>query len=197
MKKNPLLVKAVLAVLAAAPLAGVALADETQPSAQSGQLITGSAKVEKVDKAKRELVLKGQDGREFTVDVPQSVTRLDNVKPGDTVHLSFYESVAVTLAKPGEAPVGESTQTFKERSAGKLPSGMTGQQVTTTAKITKIDLAKNEIAIEGPQGKKNTIQVRDPQNQAALKKLKVGDEIQTTYTEALATRVTPTQQMPG
>ena len=161
----------------------------------AGQLITASAKVNKVDVAKRELTLQSDDGKPFTINVPESVTRLDNVKPGDQVHISFYESVAVSLQKPGEAMVGEQKRTFNERAAGNLPGGVMGQQVTTTAKITQIDPAKGELSIETPTGKADTIQATDPQLRAELKKLKVGDEIRARYTQAMATSVTRQRAM--
>jgi len=165
------------------------------PGAMAGQLITSTAKVEKVDLDKHELTLKSENGKPFTVQVPESVTRLENVKPGDKVRASFYESVAVSVQKPGEAKVGEQKEIVGERAPGELPGGATAQQVTTTAKITKLDPAKDELTIETPTGKPNTIKVQDPQVRAQLKDLKVGDKIQTTFTQAMATSVTPQHRM--
>jgi Cu/Ag efflux protein CusF len=165
------------------------------PSAKAGQLITATAKVDKVDAEKRELTLKSDDGKQFTIQVPEGVTRLENVKPGDTVRASFYESMAVSLQKPGEAKVGKEKETVGERAPGELPGGAAAQQVTTTAKITKVDPATNELTIETPAGKANTIKVEDPQVRAKLTSLKVGDKIQTTYTQAMATSVTPQHRM--
>src|SRR6185312_11655038 len=95
-----------------------------QPSgAMAGQLITASAKVDKVDLSKRELTLKSDQGKPFTINVPDNVTRLDNVKPGDKVRVSFYESVAVSLQKPGEAQPGATAKTTTRRAPGALPGG--------------------------------------------------------------------------
>jgi hypothetical protein len=161
------------------------------PGAMAAHLITASAKVVSVDRDKRELTLKSDDGKPFTINVPESVTRLDNVKPGDKVQTTFYESVALSLAKPGEAAPGEQKSTFGERKPGALPGGMVGQQVTTTAKITKVTPSKDELTIESPTGKANTIKIDDPDVRAQLGHFKVGDKITTTYTQAMATRVTP------
>jgi Cu/Ag efflux protein CusF len=170
-------------------------AQKGTPTVMQGQLITATAKVDKVDLDKRELTLKSDTGKPFTINVPENVSRLDNVKAGDKVRLSFYESVAVSLQKPGEAPVGETKKTFEERATGELPGGMVGQQVTTTAKITKIDPAQKELTIEGPGGKANTLQVSKPELRAELKNLKVGDQIKATYTQALATSVSAPHRM--
>jgi hypothetical protein len=160
------------------------------PGAMAAHLISASAKVESVDRDKRELTLKSDDGKPFTIQVPESVTRLDNVKPGDKVQTTFYESVALSLSKPGEA-APESKTTFGERKPGALPGGMVGQQVTTTAKITNVTPSKDELTIESPTGKSNTIKVDDPDVRSKLGHLKVGDRITATYTQAMATRVTP------
>jgi translation elongation factor P/translation initiation factor 5A len=188
--------KTLLIVTIGALAARVGSADETTPMAKVGQLMTASAKVDKVDMKKRELTLKSEDGKPFTISVPENVTRLENVKQGDMVHISFYESVAVSLTPPGVTPMpGERTQTTTQKASGQLPGGTTVQQVTTMAKVTKLDQANNEMTIETPAGKSNTIKVDDPQLQTAMNKLKVGDRIKATYTEAMATSVTAPQHM--
>jgi Cu/Ag efflux protein CusF len=168
----------------------------SQPSsAMVGQLITASAKVEKVNPDKRELTLKSdKDDKPFTINVPEGVTRLENVKPGDKLRVSFYESVAVSLAKPGEAQPSMKSSTSTSRTRGTLPGGGVAQQITTNAKITKVAPTKDELTIEGPGGA-TTIKVDDPQVQAQLGRLKVGDRIQTTYTQAMATSITPARSM--
>jgi Cu/Ag efflux protein CusF len=165
------------------------------PTAMTGQLMTATATVEKVDTAKHEMTLKSDEGKPFTIQVPENVTRLENIKPGDKVRASFYESVAVSLQKPGEARVGEQKETISERAPGELPGGATAERITTTAKISRVDAAKDELTIETPQGKMTTIKVQDPQVRAQMKNLKVGDKIQTTFTTAMATSVTPQKSM--
>lgn len=167
-----------------------------QPTgAMTGQLMTASATVDKVDLDKRELTLKSDQGKPFTIDVPENVSRLDNVKPGDKIRVSFYESVAVSLKKPGEAQPSRETTAGAQRTPGALPGGAMAQRITTTAKITDVSPSKDELTIEGPQGKSTTIKVDDPQIQSQLGRLKVGDKIQATYTQALAARVTPRRAM--
>jgi hypothetical protein len=158
-------------------------------------MITASAKVEKVDLAKRELTLKSENGKPYTINVPESVTGLENVKSGDRVRTTFYESVAVSVQKPGEAPVGTRRRTFNEQTPGELPGSMAGERITSTAKITKVNAAEDELTIQSPTGQETTIDFSDPEMRAELKKLKVGDKVQTTYTQAMATSVTPQHHM--
>ncbi len=165
------------------------------PDTKVSQQITANAKVQKVDIEKREVTLKTDKGKDFTMNVPESVTRLENVKPGDNVKVTFYESLAVSLLKPGEEAAPEQRKSFTERNAGNLPSGMTGEQVTTTATITKIDPLREEVTIENQAGQANTIKIKDAHLRAQLKKLKVGDQVKATYTTAMATSVTAPHHM--
>jgi len=52
-----------------------------------------------------------------------------------------------------------------------------------TAKIKAIDKKNNTVTLKGPKGNLKTVKVKDPSN---LDKVKVGDLVQITYTEALA-----------
>jgi hypothetical protein len=152
-----------------------------------GKLTMKSAKVEKVDLDKRQLTLRSGEGKPFTIDVPEGVTRLDNVKVGDRITASFYESVAVSLKPQAGKPAGAQETVTVEKAPGDLPQGTVIRRVTTLAKVTGLDRDKNEVTIQTSGGRSDTIEVQDP---ASLKRIKVGDNIRTTYTQAMATSVT-------
>jgi hypothetical protein len=156
------------------------------PSAQVSGLTTTTVTVEKVDPNKRELTIKAPDGKPVIVNVPKDVPGIENVRPGDKVDIAYYQSVALSLKKPGEGSVGTQTRTTEQPGGGPLPGGTVGKQITSTVKVTKVDLAKNQLTVESPSGETDTINVQDPQNQATLKKLRPGDDIQVTYTQAMA-----------
>jgi hypothetical protein len=162
------------------------------PSQTTTQKMSASATVEKIDIKKRELSLKDEQGNQFMVEVPEDVTRFENIKKGDKVNVDYYESVALSLKKPekGEKP-SASEMTMSGRAAGNLPGGMTGRRITATATVTKVDVANNKVSIKAPDGKMDTITVSDPGLQSDLGKLKKGDRIQATYTEAMAITVSP------
>lgn len=151
-----------------------------------------SATVEKVDAAKRDLSLKDDQGNRFMVQVPEDVTRFDAIKKGDRVNVDYYESAALSLKKPGEATSpSATTTTMAQRAPGNLPGGMVSRKIVATANVMKVDLADNKVTIQGPHGSIDTIKVSDPAVQDELSKLKAGDRIQASYTEALAISVTP------
>jgi len=161
------------------------------PSSVVGEVMTATATVEKVNMDKHNVSLKDNEGNEFVVNVPEDVTRLDNVKKGDQVRVTYKQSLALSLKKGGEGAAAPSETQMRERAGGNLPGGMMGRQITTSAKITKIDPSANKLTVKTPDGTTDTINVSDPAMQADMKKLKVGDKIQATYTEAVAMSVTP------
>ena len=59
-------------------------------------------------------------------------------------------------------------------------------QVTITASIEAIDREMSSVTLKGSEGNVKTVKVMDPKN---LDKVKVGDRIAITYTEALAISV--------
>ena len=169
--------------------------DRTEKMARMTEKTSATATVVKVDTQKRHLVLRGDKGMEFTMEVPESVKRLDELKPGDKIKVNYYESMALSLKKPapGEQPkMGE--QTLTERQMGKLPSGSIAHRVTGTVEVTKIDRDAKKITIKKPDGQEDTLDVSDPQLRADLDSLKEGDRITATYVEAAAITVMREEQ---
>jgi Cu/Ag efflux protein CusF len=178
--------------------AGVAIADEKGAATQApeqktmAQKMSATARVEKVDLKKRELTLKDDQGNTFMMDVPEDVTGLDKVKKGDKIDVDYYESVTLALKKPqaGETPQANE-QIVAERSAGGLPGGAMGRKITATVTVAKVDPSANKVTIKAPDGTMDTINVSDPSLQSELPKIKKGDRIKASYTEAMAISVAP------
>jgi Cu/Ag efflux protein CusF len=171
---------------------------ESQPQGQQGQQgqqgmmpkKSATATVEKVDMAKRHLTLKDERGKEFTIQVPETVKRLEEIHKGDRIRVDYFEPTAQSLKKlePGAQPSGGET-TMMERNAGKLPSGQMAHQVTTAAQVMNVDREKNQLTIKKPNGDTDTISVNNPALQTQLAKLKEGDRVELTYTEGAAATV--------
>jgi Cu/Ag efflux protein CusF len=60
------------------------------------------------------------------------------------------------------------------------------EQTTVVATVEKVDAKKRLVTVKGPRGNTVDIEVKDPKK---LKQVKVGDEVEITYTEALAISV--------
>jgi hypothetical protein len=157
---------------------GVALA---QVKEIPGDRVTQTGTVETIDHKARVLTLKDETGKMVTVDVPASVERFDEVKVGDKVTATYYDNVTVRLKPPGEASVN-TLEGALTPTAGQKPAGTVAAQRTMTAKIEAIDAKVPSITFTGPNGWKYSRRVQDKN---VLKQVKVGDQVDFTWTEAV------------
>jgi hypothetical protein len=170
-------------VVAIALLVGTYAGGQTEV----GESMTLTGTVESIDLAKRIVVLKGADGKTASFVVPASIQNLDKVKAGDTVTTTYVSSIAAEILKPGEER-GPAAVSSAKQGGGEV---LSTNQVSEVVKVDSIDLAANSITLTGPRGNTRTVKVKRPDLQAKLKELKPGDEIQITYTEAMAISVEP------
>jgi len=141
------------------PIIAQAKTDEgAAPKVIGARLLTVRGTVEAIDKDKQTVTLKGPN-RSLTVRV-QDPSKLDESMQGTSAQQ------AVVSSTPGETP-----------------AGAVAQQITVTATIVAIDKKAQTATIKGPEGNTVTVKARDPKN---LDKVKVGDNVEITYTEALA-----------
>ena len=172
------------ALTTCAMTAGIALASSAAMGQVSksvtGETITATATVESIERSTRQVTLKNEDGTYEILDVPASVKRFDELKVGDKVKARYYENVVLRLKAPGEKDVDSSTGGVT-RGDGARPAGTIATQRTITATITAIDNSSPSITFTGPNGWKYSTHVED---KAMLAKVKVGDRVDITWTEA-------------
>jgi hypothetical protein len=154
---------------------------------KQANVATMSAIVDDVDVPNRLVTLRTSDGEKTTIRVGDEVNNLPQVKRGDEVSVGYLESVAIQVKKPAEGELGavaaESIETAKP---GEKPGGVAARTLVITAKIVEIDRAEQEVTLEGKEGNRVTLDVRDP---AHFDAIAVGDLVEITYTEALAISV--------
>lgn len=146
-----------------------------------------SATVTAVDLPGRLVTLRGPEGKLFTVEAGEQVRNLPQVEIGDQVVVRYYEAIAAELAKPGQQAAVSAE--VARAPLGAKPGAGVAQQVTDTVRIDALDLATHTVSFTDSEGHSQTITVRDPKMQDFLKKLKVGDQVAVTYTEAVAIAV--------
>jgi hypothetical protein len=150
-----------------------------------------SASVEAIDKAQRTVTLKGPKGNVKTVTAGPDVRNFDQIKVGDMVVVRYLESLTLTLKKDGKELLTKTEATDAARAkAGEKPAGIVGKQVEVTANVIAVDAASQTVMLKGPQ---RTVDLRIP-DPKQFKLVKVGDQIQATYTEALALSVEPAKK---
>ena len=195
-KRMKKLLTVVVAVLVSLSFAGASLAAEQtlvtdsstkKPSVKKERLVTETATVEAIDLDTRVVTLKSSRGMMFDVKAGAEVRNLAQVKVGDRVKTIYYQSVAIEVMAPGQAPGGIQKAVAKDRAKlGEKPAGMIGEQMTVTAKVEAIDKKKSIVTLKGPEGKTLIVKVEQPKN---MKNVNVGDEVVITLTEALAISV--------
>ncbi len=73
---------------------------------------------------------------------------------------------------------------------GSQPGGAVGRQVTIVADVVGLDPAKQVVTLKGPQHTVDLV-AKDPEQ---FKLIAKGDQVEATYTEALALDVKPVKQ---
>jgi hypothetical protein len=150
--------------------------------------------IEDIDRETREVTLRDEHRKKQTFTVPSAFTGFDQLKVGDRVNVTYTESVALSMGKPGEKAGVELRDQASQTPGAKRPSGTRVHEVRATAEIVSVDTAKNQITIKGPQGNTETVSVEDPQLRERLTSIKPGDTIELTYTQAIAGSITPAKK---
>lgn len=156
-----------------------------------------TATVESVNVDKRLITLLLPDGEKFTVEVDPGVRNLAQVKAGDHVIARYYEALAAQLRQRGDG-AGTTEAPLVEVGVGRAipggrPGGFVGTQSTQTVRITNVDIKNHVVSFYGSDGLARSIPVLSPQGQEFIGKLKKGDEVELTYTEAVAISIEPAE----
>jgi hypothetical protein len=153
----------------------------------SRAVVSVAAKVVKVNQQDRVVTLRNAEGEVFDVEVSEEVRNLPQVKKGDDVVATYYESMAITLRKPGEAKPGvEVLDAAARAKPGDKPAAGAGHQTTITATVVGLNKQKGTVTLKGPKGKVVTVAAQDPKR---LEPVEIGDLIEVVYTEAVAISV--------
>jgi hypothetical protein len=158
-----------------------------KPVAVDSDVVTMNATVESVDHSKREMTLRGENGNKVTLKVGPDVTRFNEVKPGDTVQIDYFDAVAVALHPQGSTVPTSGAQTAVVRDPGKRPSGSVTDTAVVSAEVKNVDEGKRELTLRGPDG--NDMQVHVPPTVPDLEQVKPGDHLTVRYTRSLAIAV--------
>ena len=152
------------------------------------QTVDFSASITAIDKATRSITLKGPKGDEQKVVAGPEVKNFDQLKVGDVVQAQYLESLVLELKKGGGLPVAKTEKAGGVAAKpGEKPAGAAGRQVTVVGNVMKIDAATQTVTVKGPE-RTVDLKVRNPEQ---FKLIAVGDQIEATYTEAIAVAVTP------
>jgi hypothetical protein len=155
------------------------------------QAVTMTATVKSVDQKTRLLVLEREDGQQVTIHAGEEVRNLAQVEAGDVVIARYFESLAAEVRPPtAEEKANPLTYSGVAEAAelGQKPGAGGARMMRFVGTITAIDKATQQVTLTDLDGGVLSVKARDPRN---LDKVKVGDPVVLTYTEAMAILVEP------
>jgi len=148
--------------------------------------VTVRGRVEAVDVGQRTVRVRGDSGNVVTLDVPQSATRLNEVKVGDIVTVTYSDRVSVRPKPAGEPPVDRTVAKTTTAAPTDLPGASKSAQRIQTVTITGWDPATGLLTFTGPTGTAYQRHVVESTEANILAGLKVGDRVDVTRTEAVS-----------
>jgi Cu/Ag efflux protein CusF len=157
------------------------------PTYRATRTETATAVVQAVDLQTRRVTLRDKDGKDFSFVAGEEVQNLPQVQVGDTVKVTYTESLAIDVKRAeGGTPTASESQEVTRAEPGRKPGGMASSTVTSSAVITDIDRASNRVTLRGPEGNYRVLEVKDPKK---LENVQVGDMVHATYTESIGVAV--------
>ena len=147
--------------------------------------ITLRGTVQAVDGTARTITIRGETGNVVTLDVPQTVKRLNEIMVGDVVSAVYYDQVTVTTHPPGAPDADRLEPPIATSTPGALPGGTVAQRRVTTVTITSWDPVTREVTFTVPSGATYGRRLVETTDANLMKGLKVGDRVDVTRTEAV------------
>jgi hypothetical protein len=156
-----------------------------QQATPNREQITLRGTVQAVDAAARTITIRGETGNVVTLDVPQSVRRLNEIQVGDVVSAVYFDQVTITPHPPGAPDVERLEPPIATSTPGALPGGTVAQRRVTTVTITSWDPVTREVTFTVPSGATYGRRLVETTDANLMKGLKVGDRVDVTRTEAV------------
>ncbi len=152
------------------------------------QTVKVTATITALDAKTRDITLKGPQGNEMTVTAGPDVKNFDKLKVGDSVDMRYVEALTLELKKGGGLVVARTDKSGAVGAKpGEMPAGAVGRQVTVVADVIATDPAKQTVTLKGP---KQTVDLRIPDPEQ-FKRVAKGDQVEATFTQAMAVAVEP------
>ena len=152
--------------------------------------VTATVTVRAIDAATRSVTLRADNGDEDTFTVGPEVKRFDQLKVGDTIRATYYESLVFQLRKPGATGATPGAVAAGGRLKD-VPGGVVGTQETTTVTVKAVDMKVPSITVVTADGRTLTRKIAERKN---LEGVSPGDRIDITYTQGLVVAAEPAKK---
>jgi Cu/Ag efflux protein CusF len=149
---------------------------QAQQPVTKANVMKVTATITAIDSTNRMVTLRDDQGNEDSFSVGPTVERFNELKVGQKVNFTYYESMVFSVVKAGEKGSGTSFEAALNRAKSALPAGTVATQEKMTVTVTTED------------GRVVTRKIEDRKN---LENIKPGDRIDIAFTRALITSVAP------
>lgn len=154
----------------------------------TADVVKASVLVTAVDAPTRTLTLKDAKGQTTKLVAGDEVKNFAQIKKGDEVVVAYVRALTLELKK-GNQPLEHNESVGAVRAEpGQKPQGAVAKQVHVTSDVVAVDPKGMTITLKGPSGDVVTLPVKNAEH---FKVVKVGDQVEATYTEAVAISVEP------
>ncbi len=166
--------------------AAIFFASATMAQAQAPvtktNMVTATATIQAIDSTSRTIALRDDKGLEDTYHLGPEVKRFDEMKVGDKVKMTYYESLVFQVRRPGDAAPSTVPTGAVTPGKGTLPGATAAVQQKASVSVTAVDPKVPSITVVTSDGRTVTRKVNEPKH---LEGVKVGDKIDITYTVAV------------
>ena len=167
--------------------------DDTVVSSEPGKgmvtrTIQVTAQVVGIDRRARTVTLKGPEGKVADIVAGPEVRNFDQIRTGDMVVVRYVQALSLELRKTTGSRDLTVAAAGARAAPGERPGAAVAGQVTAVADVIALDPANMVITLRGPRGNIVDLHVKNPDH---FKVVKVGDQVDVTYTEAMALSVEP------
>jgi len=178
-----------IVLLCALLLSACATDQQPGPSREEAVVTAFRARVEAIDHATRVVTLVNETGEKLTFRADEGVRNLGQVKVGDVLEGELVEALLIEARAATDeeksAPVSMAEAGVRAE-PGQKPAGVFVRELKAVFTVAEIDKAAGGGTLRDAEGDLHFVKARDPR---VLDRLKVGDTVVVTYTEALRLEV--------
>lgn len=156
--------------------------DADRPGKALVEKVSINATVKAVDKKKRILTLKFENGKTAKVETGPEVRNFNQIKVGDNVTVDLLESVELFVEQSPESPTADKTIEVARAPKGSKPGIAAIETIELKATVESIDYKTREVVLKGPEGKLQKVTVSPEATR--FNEVKKGDTVVARLTKA-------------
>ena len=143
-----------------------------------------------VDVERHYVSLRGPDGNSMSFYVQPEVRNLAQVSAGDKLRVSYTRALIASMAEPGQASLEVPVVAAAARSTKDgMPALTATAIISATVEVISIGAEGTTLTFRRPTGELRSVDVEKEASRAFVRKLSPGDQVDMTYSEAVAVEI--------